>query len=78
MLPVLLTHNDCQKSVCYKHFSFSMFLAPSQRIVTPICLSVRPQVTIPEPVNGILSDIVLGRFAKNIDIDSHQVETQLQ
>jgi hypothetical protein len=41
-------------------------------------MSVRPQVTIPEPVNGILSDIALGIFAKTIDNDSHRVETQLQ
>ena len=47
-----------------------------------ICRSVRPagrpQVTIPEPVNGIISGIALGSCAKTIDIDCHRMETQLQ
>jgi hypothetical protein len=42
-----------------------------------VCLSVRPQITIPEPVNRILSDIALGNFPKIIDIDCHRVETHL-
>jgi len=43
-----------------------------------VCLPARPQVTMPEPVNRILSDFALGSFVKIIDIDRHRVEKQLQ